>query len=273
MFGNMLIGWILTPLSSGALTYFSLFFVSTVLGISITNQAPIANNSVSLVATNTVVNIPIEFTPLTILFFLLIFLLLCIGFYFIYKKNNARLQENKNRWAEQLHFSEFQKALTEIEINAIHIENDTLAARLEERKKELITYSLNIGQQRELLNSICKSIEKAVNENNSNEKNLILTNELIRIKQKMSFNSEAEKIYQDAEQSHNEFLSRLLSKFPFLTNQEKRLLVLLRIGLSTKEIAPVLNITTKSVEIGRHRLRIKLNLTKDENLIQFVKSI
>ena len=273
MLGNLLVGWILTPLSSGVLTFFSLFFVSTVFGIAITNQAPIANNSLSLHATNTLVNIPIAFTPLTTIFFLFIVILLSIGVFFIYKKNNARLQENKKRWAEQLQFSEFQKALTEIEINAIHIENDTLAARLEERKKELITYSLNIGQQRELLNSICKSIEKALNETNNEERNLVLTNELIRIKQKMSFNSEAERIYQEAEQSHNEFLSRLVSRFPNLTNQEKRLLVLLRIGLSTKEIAPVLNISTKSVENGRHRLRKKLNLKKEENLTQFVKII
>ena len=193
--------------------------------------------------------------------------------FFTYKKSKAKLQENERRWAEQLHFSEFQKALNDIEVNTIHLENDTLATQLEERKKELITYSLNIGQQRELLDSICKSIEKAVNVKNSDEKNLILTNELIRIKQKKSFTTEAEKIYQNAEQAHTEFLSRLLSKYPNLTNQEKRLLVLLRIGLSTKEIAPVLNISTKSVEIGRHRLRKKINLNKDENLIQFVKSM
>ena len=74
--------------------------------------------------------------------------------FFTYKKNNAKLQENERRWTEQLHFSEFQKALNDIEVNTIHLENDTLATRLEERKKELITYSLNIGQQRELLDSI-----------------------------------------------------------------------------------------------------------------------
>ena len=271
MVGNILIGWILTPILSGILTFFSLFFISSVFGIAITNKAPIEHNKLSSNAT--LFNIPIEFTPFTILFFMSIVIIFCIWVFFTYKKNNAKLQENERRWTEQLHFSEFQKALNDIEVNTIHLENDTLATRLEERKKELITYSLNIGQQRELLDSICKSIEKAVNEKDQKEKNELLTNEITRIKQKMSFTTEAEKIYQDAEQSHNEFLSRLLSKFPNLTNQEKRLLVLLRIGLSTKEIAPVLNISTKSVEIGRHRLRKKINLNKDENLIQFVKSM
>ncbi|MDO9152715.1 MAG: helix-turn-helix transcriptional regulator [Paludibacter sp.] len=89
----------------------------------------------------------------------------------------------------------------------------------------------------------------------------------------MSFTSEAEKIYFEAEQVHNDFSSRLTLKFPNLTPQEKRLLVLLRIGLSSKEISPILNISPKSVEINRHRLRKKLNLNKDENLIQFIKSM
>jgi DNA-binding CsgD family transcriptional regulator len=271
MFGNIMIGWILTPLLSGLLTFFSLFFVSSVFGIVITNNAPLITNNLS--STAAIVNIPIEFTPLTILVFMSVVIIIGTWVFFAFKKNNTKLQENERRWAEQLQFSEFQKALNDIEVNTIHLENDTLTTRLEERKKELITYSLNIGQQRELLDSICKSIEIAVKEKGEKEKNELLTNEIKRIKQKMSFTTEAEKIYQDAEQSHNEFLSRLLSKFPNLTNQEKRLLVLLRIGLSTKEIAPVLNISTKSVEIGRHRLRKKINLNKDENLIQFVKSM
>jgi len=266
-----LIGWILTPIFSGFLTFFSLFFVNSIFGVAITHKVPIVTNNLS---SNAILfNISLEYSPLTFLFFLSIVLIFCTWVFFTYKKSKAKLQENERRWAEQLHFSEFQKALNDIEVNTIHLENDTLATQLEERKKELITYSLNIGQQRELLDSICKSIEKAVNVKNSDEKNLILTNELIRIKQKKSFTTEAEKIYQNAEQAHTEFLSRLLSKYPNLTNQEKRLLVLLRIGLSTKEIAPVLNISTKSVEIGRHRLRKKINLNKDENLIQFVKSM
>jgi len=47
---------------------------------------------------------------------------------------------------------------------------------------------------------------------------------------------------------------------------------LLRIGFSSKEIAPILNISVKSVEISRHRLRKKLNLSQDENLVEFVKT-
>jgi DNA-binding NarL/FixJ family response regulator len=144
---------------------------------------------------------------------------------------------------------------------------------LEEKRKELITYSLNIGEQRQLLNSICKTLENAIATTNEKEKNDILKQEINRIKQKMSFTDEIELIYSKAEQVYTDFSERLSLKFPNLTNQEKRLMVLLRIGFSSKEIAPILNISPKSVEISRFRLRKKLNLNKDENLVDFAKNM
>ncbi len=271
--GNIMIGWILTPLLSGILTFFSLFFVSSVFGIAITNKAVAVASNLSTTPINTVVNIPFEFTPITYIAVFSVLIIVSTFVFFAYRKSKSNIKANENRWAEQLQFAEFQKALTEIEVNTIHLENGTLATRLEEKKKELVTYCLNIGQQRELLDSITKAIENAVHEKNIEEKNQLLLEEIKRIKQKMSFTSEAEKIYQDAEQAHNEFSSRLNSRFPNLSQQERRLMILLRIGLSSKEIAPLLNISVKSVEISRYRLRKKLNLDKDSNLVEFTKTL
>jgi phosphate/sulfate permease/DNA-binding CsgD family transcriptional regulator len=271
--GSIMIGWILTPLLSGILTFFSLFFVSSVFGIAITNKAVTVASNLSTNPINTVVNIPFEFTPITYIAVFSVLIIISTFVFFAYRKSKSNIKANENRWAEQLQFAEFQKALTEIEVNTIHLENGTLATRLEEKKKELVTYCLNIGQQRELLDSITKAIENAVHEKNIEEKNHLLLEEIKRIKQKMSFTSEAEKIYQDAEQAHNEFSSRLLTRFPNLSQQERRLMILLRIGLSSKEIAPLLNISVKSVEISRYRLRKKLNLDKDSNLVDFTKTL
>lgn len=271
--GNIMIGWILTPLLSGILTFFSLFFVSSVFGIAITNKAVEVASTISPTPIQTVVSIPFEFTPITYIAVFSVLIIISTVVFFAYRKSKSNIKANENRWAEQLQFAEFQKALTEIEVNTIHLENGTLATRLEEKKKELVTYCLNIGQQREFLDSINKAIENAVHEKNIEDKNRLLLEEIKRIKQKMSFTSEAEKIYQDAEQTQNEFSSRLNSKFPNLSQQEKRLMILLRIGLSSKEIAPLLNISVKSVEISRYRLRKKINLDKDANLVEFTKTL
>ena len=87
------------------------------------------------------------------------------------------------------------------------------------------------------------------------------------------FSGEIEKIYQQAEQVNDDFPNRLSSHSPQLSAQDKKLALLLRIGFSTKEIAPLMNISPKSVEIARYRLRKKLDLKKEMNLTDFIKTI
>jgi DNA-binding NarL/FixJ family response regulator len=172
-----------------------------------------------------------------------------------------------------VNYSEIRKSLSEMEVSTIQLENDSLVTRLEERKRELITYSLSIGEQRQLLNSICSNLKEALVKEDPEEKNNIIMSEIKRIRQKMSFTSEVEKIYTQADQVYTDFSNRIAQRFPNLTLQDRRLMVLLRIGFSSKEISPILNISVKSVEISRYRLRKKLNLSQDENLTEFIKSI
>jgi DNA-binding CsgD family transcriptional regulator len=80
-------------------------------------------------------------------------------------------------------------------------------------------------------------------------------------------------IYQKAEVANKNFINRLNQDFPDLTQLDKKLLILVRIGLSSKEIAPLMNISPKSVEISRYRLRKKLKLDKNTNLSDFSKSM
>ena len=80
----------------------------------------------------------------------------------------------------------------------------------------------------------------------------------------------------DAFQTHfdvayNNFLSRLGKRFPSLTTADKRLCAYLKMGLSSKEIAPLMNLTYRSVEMTRYRLRKKLALPREENLVKFLQ--
>ena len=69
---------------------------------------------------------------------------------------------------------------------------------------------------------------------------------------------------------HKGFFERLLKNFPKLTPNELKLCAYLRMNLSTKEIAQMLNISTESVTTKRYRLRKKLGLEKDENLVGYI---
>ena len=273
MIRNIIFGWILTPVLSGVITFLSLFFVQSVFGITVTNRniLPISQPSGHSHINN--YQIPLEMNSILIPILLTVLILISIYFVITHFRKKETETENNRRWQEKIQFSEFQKALTEIEVNTVQLENTTLATRLDEKRNELVTYSLNIGEQRQYLYSISKSIQQAIDTKNIDEKNALLKNELLEIKQKMSFSGEVDKIYQQAEQVHNDFMERLNNQFPDLSTQEKRLMVLLRIGLSSKEIAPLLNISMKSVEISRYRLRKKLNLEKDTNLVLFTKTM
>ena len=69
---------------------------------------------------------------------------------------------------------------------------------------------------------------------------------------------------------HEQFLKRLLEQYPDLGQGDLKLAAYLRMNLSTKEIAQLLNITHRSVELKRYRLRKKLDLEADMNLSEFM---
>lgn len=276
MLGNIMLSWVTTPVLSAAFTFISLFFVDKVFGISVSNHEVIPNTVNHAAQTTAIVNyhIPVNTTNRI---FLVVLILLVIAF-IIYtvvlsRRNYAKARAEGYLQAEQNQFTDYQKALNEIEVSTVQLENMSLATRLEEKKNQLITYSLNIGEQRRYLELISDSIEEAIKAGTVEEKNKILKNQLIEIKQRMSFSGEVDEIYRQTEQAHIDFIEKLNESYPHLTSKEKKILVLLRIGLSSKEMAPLLNISTKSVEISRYRLRSKMGLSRNDSLTQFIQSL
>ncbi len=72
------------------------------------------------------------------------------------------------------------------------------------------------------------------------------------------------------DQAHENFFKRLKKQYPELTPSDFRLCAYLRMNLTSKEIAPLLNITIRGIEEKRYRLRKKLNLQTDQNLTEFI---
>jgi len=89
----------------------------------------------------------------------------------------------------------------------------------------------------------------------------------------MSFAGKKEDLNNHVDQVHKDFILKLENKFPKLTDNEKRLATLTRMNLSTKEIATLMNISAKGVEVARYRLKKTFGLTKADNLIQFIHNI
>ncbi len=72
---------------------------------------------------------------------------------------------------------------------------------------------------------------------------------------------------------HENFFQRLRERHSSLTPKDLRLCAFLRMNLSSKEIAPLQNISIRSVEISRYRLRKKLDLIHNKNLTEYIMGI
>jgi hypothetical protein len=72
------------------------------------------------------------------------------------------------------------------------------------------------------------------------------------------------------DQAHEDFFKRLKTSYPELTQSDLKLCAYLKLNLASKEIAPLLNISIRGVEIRRYRLRKRLSLDSDTNLVEFI---
>ena len=193
--------------------------------------------------------------------------------FLIYVRRQQQLK-NKikiNAYTNQQELFENQKIISKNEMKKVIEENNKLQSRLEHRRKELVDVALKISEQKSFLEEIYKTL-KTISSEKEYKKDIILSLQT-KVQQRLNFSEEIEGFYSQLENLHQNFDIRLTEKFPKITNQERKLTILLRLGFSTKYIATLMNISPKSVEISRYRLRIKLGLKKGENLIKFIKNI
>ena len=90
------------------------------------------------------------------------------------------------------------------------------------------------------------------------------------IKDNISHDNSWKKFEQNFDQVYVDFLKRLEESLPQLTTTDKKICAYLKMGLSSKEIAPPLNITVRSVEMNRYRVRKKLGLGREDNLTTYL---
>jgi DNA-binding NarL/FixJ family response regulator len=163
--------------------------------------------------------------------------------------------------------------MNELEMKTFAIENEALNIKLLSKRKEFMDIALNISEQISFLEKISTGINEAIKTPDSEERTQRLNKLSMIIKQKMSFAQEKKEIYLHIEEIHKDFHLKLKTSFPDLTNLEKRLAGLLRLNLSTKEISTLLNISPKSVEVARYRLKKKMRIEKDKSLNNFITNL
>lgn len=146
-----------------------------------------------------------------------------------------------------------------------------LQERLDQKSKELASYALNFIQKSELLDELTAKVNdlKGVSGDKMN-RGLNQINNLIG--GSMRIDQEWETFRLMFEEVHSGFLMRLKEAYPDLSNADQKLCALLRLNLNLKESSRILGISSDSVKTARSRLRKKLGLKTEENLVHFLIS-
>ena len=176
-------------------------------------------------------------------------------------KQKLALKEEELRHQKRILEIELQ---AENELNVQEYEKHILELEIQTKSSEVAGKSLSIAKQSEMIESIQQILD---NESDINK----LKSEIKKAIKINAVNKQEWKVFENnLNQIHNEFIKSLSAKYPLLTSKDIKLCVYLKMNLSSKEIAPLMNISFRSVELHRYRLRKKMNLTKEENLSKFL---
>lgn len=152
----------------------------------------------------------------------------------------------------------------------VDLENTKLEMEVETKNRELTTNVMYLVQKNELLNNVAKKlINLKDNLKDANKKPL---QQIIYNLQSQSDNEVWQEFQLRFNQVHNDFYERIRAKHPEITPSEERLCALLRLNMTSKEIAAITHQTLRGVEVARGRLRKRLDLTgTDINLITYLE--
>lgn len=147
------------------------------------------------------------------------------------------------------------------------IQREKLDNDLEFKEKELTTHALHLAHKNEVLLDL-KSQLKELKSSSPNSRNYQKIINTINLDINNDNNWEQFKTY--FEDVHKDFNSKVMRSYPEVSNNDLRLMSLLKMNLSSKEIANILNISAEGVKKARYRLRKKLNLTTEKSLQELV---
>lgn len=200
------------------------------------------------------------------------FLLLCLAMYFLnrWQRNKYQLQEaryeEEQRKLQYLHQLEIDKASNEL----VRLRNEKLHAEIDFKNSELATSAMHLVQKGELLTKVKSELNRLMK---------VLDNDtaINELKKMIKVLSEDDKMDKDWEhfaqhfdKVHRDFVVVVKEKHPTITGNELKLSAYLRMNLSTKEIAQLMNISVRGIEISRYRLRKKFGISSEVNLFDYL---
>ncbi len=189
----------------------------------------------------------------------------------LYKMSAIQNEKEKEALVLQKEMElEDQKAKSGQVINELR--NRRLKDEIVHKNKELASATMHLVQKAKVLQGIrdvLKQLDVADEDVTKKEiRNIIKT-----INNDIKLDKTWQQFERHFDQVHVDFLKRLRDQFPKLTPNDQKLCAYLRMNLTTKEIATIMNISVRGVEISRYRLRKKLALDTEVNLTEYILNL
>lgn len=179
-----------------------------------------------------------------------------------YHNQKEKLIEENNRLLEIKELENEQELM--------RVKNEQLQQDFESKNRELAVSTMNLIKKNELLSMIKDDLKKSgeTSGEKSSIKSVITT-----INRNINEDDTWDMFKEAFNNADKDFLKKVKNAHPSLTPNDLRLCAYLRLNLSSKEIAPLLNISVRSVEIKRYRLRKKMDLPHELGLVEYILSI
>ncbi|WP_291528450.1 transcriptional regulator [Bacteroides sp. UBA939] len=207
-----------------------------------------------------------------LLYSVAIVMLICYVYYRIAAGRKRLLMQKELELYRQKQKYQMEGELKDKKIDSLKEEN--LQSELRHKSEELIRTTLNIVRKNEMLLGIKKEVV-GISHSISEENLVALRRKTLRLIGQIDTNIEHDddlQAFQNTFDSvHHDFFCKLEKAYPELNNREKLLCAYVKMNLMSKEIAPLLNLSQRGVELSRYRLRKKLNLAEGENLGEFLQ--
>ena len=198
--------------------------------------------------------------------------ILLLGFVFV----NKKLKESRRRYElkKQLEVDEIDDQLKSLKQESTEkiekLKSDKLQTEIEFKNAELASSTMNLINKNKFITGIKGNLTNICKKSKSAEVIRELKKITNDIEKNISQDDDWNQFAFHFNQVHGDFTTRLTTEFTNLSGQDIRLCSYLRLSLSSKEIAQLLNISTRGVEISRYRLRKKLDLSRSNNLSEFI---
>jgi DNA-binding CsgD family transcriptional regulator/preprotein translocase subunit YajC len=207
---------------------------------------------------------------------LILYALVFVGFFAGFLLRQQQKFESEKEKLTKVHqqaVAQQQREVEQSKAAVTEIQNEKLEAEIRYNNQELAMATMHLVQKGEILLTVQENLNKIFEKS----ADTAVKKEIQQLLNLLNFDTQLDEDWQQFafhfDQVHVDFLKRLREQYTQLGINDQKLCAYLRMNLTTKEIAPLMNISVRGVEASRYRLRKKLDLPNDANLTDFMMRI